>query len=195
MYCLPYSCCFFFFNDTATTEIYTLSLHDALPIFSQLRDSGDVRSGVRRIPRPGYAGTHSRLRGGAGGGRRPAAGAAATPGVPPLRGGGGQPAVTLAAAAGAAGGERRAVRCLSRAHPRLARRRAAAHRPRSAFPPEHGYGAVARAAVVLTGFSAAAAGAARAAAAAPSAPHPADTRSTETRSRRVDSRGPPPPPT
>src|SRR5262245_64794239 len=28
---------FFFFNDTATTEIYTLSLHDALPIFSQAR--------------------------------------------------------------------------------------------------------------------------------------------------------------
>ncbi len=28
--------CFFFFNDTATTEIYTLSLHDALPI--SLRD-------------------------------------------------------------------------------------------------------------------------------------------------------------
>src|SRR2546426_8264374 len=27
-----YSCVFFFFNDTATTEIYTLSLHDALPI-------------------------------------------------------------------------------------------------------------------------------------------------------------------
>ena len=26
------SSCFFFFNDTATTEIYTLSLHDALPI-------------------------------------------------------------------------------------------------------------------------------------------------------------------
>src|SRR5690242_21066502 len=26
----------FFFNDTATTEIYTLSLHDALPIFSSL---------------------------------------------------------------------------------------------------------------------------------------------------------------
>src|SRR6266853_6898974 len=25
----------FFFNDTATTEIYTLSLHDALPIFDQ----------------------------------------------------------------------------------------------------------------------------------------------------------------
>src|SRR2546427_7542445 len=27
---------FFFFNDTATTEIYTLSLHDALPIFPDL---------------------------------------------------------------------------------------------------------------------------------------------------------------
>src|SRR5256885_15328170 len=27
-------CFFFFFNDTATTEIYTLSLHDALPICS-----------------------------------------------------------------------------------------------------------------------------------------------------------------
>src|SRR5690554_8051199 len=27
---------FFFFNDTATTEIYTLSLHDALPIYMQL---------------------------------------------------------------------------------------------------------------------------------------------------------------
>src|SRR3712207_6908340 len=26
---------FFFFNDTATTEIYTLSLHDALPIFHE----------------------------------------------------------------------------------------------------------------------------------------------------------------
>src|SRR2546423_11494639 len=29
---------FFFFNDTATTEIYTLSLHDALPIYL-LRDA------------------------------------------------------------------------------------------------------------------------------------------------------------
>src|SRR3712207_6956273 len=28
----PASAVFFFFNDTATTEIYTLSLHDALPI-------------------------------------------------------------------------------------------------------------------------------------------------------------------
>src|SRR2546430_16476067 len=28
----PFASTFFFFNDTATTEIYTLSLHDALPI-------------------------------------------------------------------------------------------------------------------------------------------------------------------
>src|SRR5687768_18393583 len=34
---------FFFFNDTATTEIYTLSLHDALPI-SDLPDDADPRS-------------------------------------------------------------------------------------------------------------------------------------------------------
>src|SRR2546425_9734473 len=34
---LPYSFFFFFFNDTATTEIYTLSLHDALPILPQHR--------------------------------------------------------------------------------------------------------------------------------------------------------------
>src|SRR2546430_12016940 len=31
---------FFFFNDTATTEIYTLSLHDALPISSRRRRPG-----------------------------------------------------------------------------------------------------------------------------------------------------------
>src|ERR1019366_1345991 len=31
---------FFFFNDTATTEIYTLSLHDALPIFGGERAEG-----------------------------------------------------------------------------------------------------------------------------------------------------------
>src|SRR5476649_3103535 len=30
--CVCLFCVFFFFNDTATTEIYTLSLHDALPI-------------------------------------------------------------------------------------------------------------------------------------------------------------------
>src|SRR2546426_12461491 len=33
--CLTVHFFFFFFNDTATTEIYTLSLHDALPICGQ----------------------------------------------------------------------------------------------------------------------------------------------------------------
>src|SRR5688572_33389895 len=37
---------FFFFNDPATTEIYTLSLHDALPIF---RTRGDRRNPRRRL--------------------------------------------------------------------------------------------------------------------------------------------------
>src|SRR5256885_11749587 len=36
---------FFFFNDTATTEIYTLSLHDALPIWQESRRRG-------RLPGP-----------------------------------------------------------------------------------------------------------------------------------------------
>src|SRR5207302_11438076 len=36
------SCSFFFFNDPAPTEIYTLSLHDALPIWDRV---GDARSG------------------------------------------------------------------------------------------------------------------------------------------------------
>src|ERR1041385_2892602 len=36
--------CFLFFNDTATTEIYTLSLHDALPIWSDaaIEEPGDI---------------------------------------------------------------------------------------------------------------------------------------------------------
>src|SRR3712207_7387529 len=33
----------FFFNDTATTEIYTLSLHDALPIYRLRRPAADPR--------------------------------------------------------------------------------------------------------------------------------------------------------
>src|SRR6185436_10533495 len=33
----------FFFNDTAATEIYTLSLHDALPIFEMLFDLRDAQ--------------------------------------------------------------------------------------------------------------------------------------------------------
>src|SRR2546429_3141323 len=35
---------FFFFNDTATTEIYTLSLHDALPILTSGTRSWSTRS-------------------------------------------------------------------------------------------------------------------------------------------------------
>src|SRR2546430_17723801 len=34
-HCSSFLSLFFFFNDTATTEIYTLSLHDALPIFKR----------------------------------------------------------------------------------------------------------------------------------------------------------------
>src|SRR5438552_16786439 len=57
---LPYlslSCCsrpplpllfFFFFNDPATTEIYTLSLHDALPISRPDQRSSGRLMGVRR---------------------------------------------------------------------------------------------------------------------------------------------------
>src|SRR2546427_9278918 len=37
---------FFFFNDTATTEIYTLSLHDALPISGLVTINGNIGSGV-----------------------------------------------------------------------------------------------------------------------------------------------------
>src|SRR5258707_2262921 len=38
MTCLRCRFCFFFFNDTATTEIYTLSLHDALPILTRHKE-------------------------------------------------------------------------------------------------------------------------------------------------------------
>src|SRR3712207_8365521 len=48
---------FFFFNDTATTEIYTLSLHDALPIYGLVHgraDGGvDVLPGPLPVRRPG----------------------------------------------------------------------------------------------------------------------------------------------
>src|SRR3989442_3006319 len=41
---------FFFFNDTATTEIYTLSLHDALPI-SESSPAGSKSSRRPGVPR------------------------------------------------------------------------------------------------------------------------------------------------
>src|SRR3712207_8677267 len=37
---------FFFFNDTATTEIYTLSLHDALPISDDFRGGAGPKLAV-----------------------------------------------------------------------------------------------------------------------------------------------------
>src|SRR2546428_10370007 len=50
---------FFFFNDTATTEIYTLSLHDALPIFARWLAGRDDRAAgpslVHRVPVPSRA--------------------------------------------------------------------------------------------------------------------------------------------
>src|SRR5256886_12633650 len=49
---------FFFFNDTATTEIYTLSLHDALPICGQLPRLGHARLLRRRGGRGGASGHH-----------------------------------------------------------------------------------------------------------------------------------------
>src|SRR5256885_6342493 len=57
---------FFFFNDTATTEIYTLSLHDALPIYAV--DDVEVAIGVgvahvaRVQPALGVDRTRRRLR-------------------------------------------------------------------------------------------------------------------------------------
>src|SRR3712207_7910450 len=50
-------CVCFFFNDTATTEIYTLSLHDALPIWSS---SGPASRPAREWPwtsAPGSSGS------------------------------------------------------------------------------------------------------------------------------------------
>src|SRR5260221_1562615 len=45
MHAMHWSLLFFFFNDTATTEIYTLSLHDALPICRR------KQAGPKRPPR------------------------------------------------------------------------------------------------------------------------------------------------
>src|SRR3712207_7452150 len=51
---------FVFFNDTATTEIYTLSLHDALPIFTNVaRHAGVDRAAVTFSL---VGGTHLRVR-------------------------------------------------------------------------------------------------------------------------------------
>src|SRR5256885_7251023 len=71
---------FFFFNDTATTEIYTLSLHDALPI-SPARGGGPDPDGRH----PGHPELHgARAGGGPGQGDRPCRGCVC-PGRHPLR--------------------------------------------------------------------------------------------------------------
>src|SRR5947209_19835796 len=62
LYRTPLCLIFFFFNDTAPTEIYTLSLHDALPICDFLRV---LQRRVFRIRNLGVAGldaAHRRLR-------------------------------------------------------------------------------------------------------------------------------------
>src|SRR5260370_3474002 len=52
---------FFFFNDTATTEIYTLSLHDALPIWFLRKPSGDHSNGhTCAVDTVGHAPAHRR---------------------------------------------------------------------------------------------------------------------------------------
>src|SRR2546430_12613281 len=43
-------CFLFFFNDTATTEIYTLSLHDALPISQRFEEGGWIA--ILRLEQP-----------------------------------------------------------------------------------------------------------------------------------------------
>src|SRR2546425_6279700 len=58
---------FFFFNDTATTEIYTLSLHDALPI--SIRD-WRCGSGGRRVGGPASRGESMLVAGAAVGAHR-----------------------------------------------------------------------------------------------------------------------------
>src|SRR2546429_9808250 len=48
---------FFFFNDTATTEIYTLSLHDALPIFNYRGRQNPATPRLLKNPRSDSAAT------------------------------------------------------------------------------------------------------------------------------------------
>src|SRR5439155_22767294 len=65
-YCCYFTCCYilflpvffflsFFFNDTATTEIYTLSLHDALPILVQAEVDQDPVEPGRELRPPAEA--------------------------------------------------------------------------------------------------------------------------------------------
>src|ERR1039458_10838205 len=49
----------FFFNDTATTEIYTLSLHDALPIYFHFERGGDAVHGFVAVKAIGRSEEHT----------------------------------------------------------------------------------------------------------------------------------------
>src|SRR2546427_7434745 len=100
--------CFFFFNDTATTEIYTLSLHDALPICRRAgAGSGAARAGDGGGAARGHAPVGGRDRCESGGGMvAPGPRGAARGGLLPRRGGTAR--------------ERRAVRV--RGRPRLDRK-------------------------------------------------------------------------
>src|SRR2546430_11891510 len=107
------SAAFFFFNDTATTEIYTLSLHDALPIYRRAgTDVGRLRragAGRARVHRAAAALRVDRPRRGTGTrGTDPGAGRG-VPGAVGGERGGGQPDHRRAAglrAAGTATGDR-----------------------------------------------------------------------------------------
>src|SRR2546422_11088521 len=102
---------FFFFNDTATTEIYTLSLHDALPICDRSgprcgaaagrlrRIIGGSQGGRARTPARGARGKDDRLRPTAGHGALPDAPAPR----PPPRGGDGRAGLVREGALGEGG--------------------------------------------------------------------------------------------
>src|SRR3989441_12093271 len=72
-YSAHYILFFFFFNDTATTEIYTLSLHDALPISARNaggRGPAAARARPRAAPDRGLGRPGRHQVAGAGGARR-----------------------------------------------------------------------------------------------------------------------------
>src|SRR5437870_10088736 len=55
LFAFPPFLSFFFFNDPATTEIYTLSLHDALPISGPVEDRGRPDGAAARAAGAGRA--------------------------------------------------------------------------------------------------------------------------------------------
>src|SRR6266516_1923039 len=90
MYLFIYLFLFFFFNDTATTEIYTLSLHDALPISRSSRPTGS--SNTKRSRSADESTSRSRTRAIAGKRSRARSANASANGVGLIAGGGIRPA-------------------------------------------------------------------------------------------------------